>query len=163
MVCEAVKVREAQLADLQDIKDLDELCFGTLRFSENTILAFLIRDDAFSLLASEGDEIIGAAMCMFSKRRREGRMASIAVSEGHRREGIGSTLLKLCEERLRSQGIQTIWLEVDVENLSAINLYLKHGYVLKAMIKNYYSNGRHAFAMEKVFPSEKKKVKVRPS
>jgi ribosomal-protein-alanine N-acetyltransferase len=142
---------------------IDERCFGRERFSETTVMAFLRRDDAFSLLAEEDGEPVGAALCMFSELRGEGRIASIAVLKEHRQKGIGSALLRDCEMRLQSNGVRTVWLEVKVENVEAIDLYLRHGYTLRAMIKDYYSSRRHAYAMEKVLESKKERVLVIPS
>lgn len=156
-------VRDAGLKDLEGLKRLEQECFGEEKFSENTLKAFLLRDDAFVLVAAEDGEVLGAALCLCSKSRAEGRVASMAVLGDRRRQGIGARLLREAEKSMSDMGARTFGLEVDVGNGPAIALYLKHGYSLRAVIRDYYGAGRHAYMMEKVRPSRKRKFRVRPS
>lgn len=142
---------------------IEEECFRAEKFSENTLMAFLMRDDAFALLAEEQGDVIGAALCLCSDSRREGRIASMAVLHDERGRGVGTLLLRSAEEAFEDRGAMTFELEVDVGNGPAISLYQKHGYTLMAMIRDYYGSGRHAYVMEKVLPSKERKVTVRPS
>lgn len=158
-----MRVREAALKDLDGLMRLEQECFGAEKFSESTLKAFLLRDDAFALVAEGDGEVVGAALCICSKCRAEGRIASMAVLEARRRKGVGSLLLREAEKSLEKMGARTFGLEVDVGNEPAIALYLKHGYSLRAVIRDYYGAGRHAYMMEKVQPSKKRKVSVRPS
>ncbi len=163
MVPHGVRVREAALKDLDGLMRLEQECFGVEKFSENTLKAFLLRDDAFVLVAEDEGEVVGAALCLCSKCRAEGRIASMAVLVARRRMGVGSLLLREAEKSLGMLGARIFGLEVDVGNEPAIALYLKHGYSLRAIIRDYYGAGRHAYMMEKVLPSRKRKVSVRPS
>ncbi len=158
-------VRKAGLKDLEGLMQLEQECFGAEKFSENTLKAFLLRDDAFVLVAEEEEEgqVIGAALCLCSMCRAEGRVASMAVLEGRRRQGIGTRLLLEAERSMEGMGARTFGLEVDIGNEPAIALYLKHGYSLRAIIRDYYGAGRHAYMMEKVQPSKERKFRVRPS
>lgn len=157
-----MKVREAALEDLGGLMSLEEECFGVEKFSEATLNAFLLRDDAFALVAEE-EGVVGAALCLCSSSRAEGRIASIAVLERERRRGVGSLLLRETEARLEARGARTFGLEVDVENGPAIAMYTKHGYALRAIVRDYYGAGRHAYVMEKSLRSEGPRVSVRPS
>lgn len=156
-------VREAAIKDLGGLMRLEQECFGAEKFSETTLMAFLLRDDAFTLVAEDEGQVIGAVLCLCSKSSAEGRIASMAVLEGRRRKGVGTLLLCEAEKSLESIGARTFGLEVDVGNEPAISLYLKHGYSLRVIIRDYYGAGRHAYLMEKVLPSKKRKVSVRPS
>jgi len=159
----SVKVRKAGPRDLPSLIRLEEECFGVEKFSENTLMAFLMRDDAFALVAEEMGEVLGAALCLCSDSRAEGRVASMAVLEQRRRNGVATLLLREAEGSFEKRDARTCGLEVDVANEPAIALYLKHGYSLRAIIRDYYGAGRHAYIMEKVLPSKKRKVSVRPS
>ena len=158
-----MKVRKAGTQDLPSLTRLEEECFGIERFSENTLMAFLMRDDAFALVAEEDGEVLGAALCLCSDSRAEGRVASMAVLGQMRRKGIATFMLREAERSFEKRGARTFGLEVDVANEPAIALYLKHGYSLRAIIRDYYGIGRHAYVMEKILPSKKRKVSVRPS
>lgn len=142
---------------------LEEECFGLERFSQNVLQAFIIRDDAFALLADEANEILGMALCLFSRDRREGRVASVSVREDHRRRGVGSALLAEAEAELERCGANTFGLEVGVANQPAIGLYLTHGYTVTAVMRDYYGPARHAYVMEKALPSREGKVRVQVS
>lgn len=157
-----MKVREAAPEDLGGLMRLEEECFGVEKFSEATLKAFLLRDDAFALVAEE-EGVVGAALCLCSKSRAEGRIASIAVLERERRRGVGSLLLRETEARFEARGARTFGLEVDVENGPAIALYTNHGYTLRAIVRDYYGAGRHAYVMEKSLSSQGPRVSVRPS
>lgn len=158
-----MKVRKARPQDLPQLMRLEEECFGAEKFSAITLRAFLMRADAFALVAEERGEVSGAALCLYSEYRAEGRIASMAVLEGCRRRGVAAGLLEKAEEAFEKRGARFFGLEVDVANESAIALYLKHGYSLRAVIRDYYGAGRHAYMMEKVLPPKGRKVNVRPS
>jgi len=78
-------------------------------------------------------------------------IVSIAVKEKWRRRRIGSLLLNTLLEECRKHGAWRAILEVAVDNKPAVNLYLKHGFIVKKIIPRYYSSGRDAFFMEKNF------------
>ena len=158
-----MKVREAALEDLGLLMQLEQACFGVEKFSENTLKAFLLRTDAFALVAGEEGAVVGASLCLCSGCMAEGRIASIAVLEGHRRRGLGTTLLLETEAALQRRGARTFGLEVEVGNAPAIAMYTRHGYTLTAIVRDYYGTGRHAYVVEKVLVSDGRKVTVRPS
>lgn len=157
-----MKVRRATLDDLGGLMRLEEECFGAEKFSETTLTAFLMRGDAFAIVAEE-DGIMGAALCLCSTSRAEGRIASIAVAGRERRRGVGTALLRDTEALLERMGARVFGLEVEVENGPAISMYTKNGYTLRAIVRDYYGAGRHAYVMEKSLPSKGSKVNVRPS
>lgn len=158
-----MKVREAALDDLGALMRLEQDCFGAEKFSENTLKAFLLRGDAFALVVEDGGAVIAAALCLCSEARAEGRIASIAVVEGRRREGVATLLLQETEADLTRRGARTFGLEVEVCNEPAIALYTGHGYTLRAIVRDYYGAGRHAYVMEKVLRPTGPKVSVQPS
>lgn len=145
----AVKVRAADEWDLEGLLKIEQECFGAEKFNAETVRAFVVRDDAFVLLATDKDEIVGSAMCMISDLGREGKIASIAVVKEYRGTGVGSLLLDECERVFQSHGLTKYSLEVDVMNKPAISLYVSRGYDIKASIQDFYGAGRPAYIMEK--------------
>lgn len=145
----SVDVRDAEPEDLPGVMAIEDECFGSERFSPETVRVFMEREDAFLLVALEGQRVIGAAMCIASPRCSEAKIASIAVLKEFRRKGVGSALLRECESKFVSGGASRSGLEVEVNNQPAIDLYSKHGYQLIGIVRGYYSNGRDAYYMEK--------------
>jgi len=69
----------------------------------------------------------------------------IFVDELYRNRGIASSLLR----DLEKNNVDSILLEVSVENNAALNLYKKFGYIIVGTRKKYY-NGVDAYVMKKV-------------
>ena len=156
---QAVRVRAADEWDMEGLLEIELECFGTEKFNAETVRAFVVRDDAFVLLAIDKEKIVGSAMCMISDLGREGKIASIAVPKEYRGSGVGSLLLDECEKVFQSHGLTKYTLEVDVMNKPAISLYNSRGYEVKASIQDFYGIGRPAYIMEKNI--EPKRTKVR--
>ena len=72
----------------------------------------------------------------------------IFVDNKYRRRGIASNLLDELFKVGKEKNIINITLEVRKDNYSAISLYLKHGFVSKAIREKYYS-GIDGILMEK--------------
>jgi len=92
--------------------------------------ATMIRVDAIdlasSLIAREGDEIIGAAL--ISRRGRVCRVAAMAVAMSARRTGVGKAILTRAIEEARGRGEVEMQLEVIEQNPPAIELYKQLGF-----------------------------------
>ncbi|MGQ9587200.1 MAG: GNAT family N-acetyltransferase [Thermoplasmata archaeon] len=156
-----VHIREADERDMPGLVRLEEDCFADERFSPEVLRTFLVRDDAFVIVAVENDEIVGSAMCMISQDMGEGKIASIAVLRKARGAGIGSALLDECENRFRAMNLRLYTLEVEDTNEPAIALYKSRGYETRGTMKDFYGIGRHAYAMEKSVGPMGTKVTVR--
>ena len=72
----------------------------------------------------------------------------IIVTDPNRHNGIGSNLLEFALADIVKHNCQVISLEVEEGNLPAINLYLKYGFIKKALRENYYKN-KNAILMVK--------------
>ncbi|MBN1146910.1 MAG: GNAT family N-acetyltransferase [Anaerolineales bacterium] len=81
----------------------------------------LQRDPDLFLLAEIDDELVGSVLGGFDGRR--GMVYHLAVSDGHRRLGIGTLLMDELEMRLRAKGCIRCYLLVARDNLEAIRFY----------------------------------------
>lgn len=158
----AVNVRLATEDDLPGLMQMEERCFGTEKFSQETVLAFLVREDTFVVIAEESGELVGTAMCIASDDELEGRIASLAVPVPMRRKGIGSMLLAHCEKVFEELGMTSYSLEVETTNEPAVSMYLSHGYLVAGLVQDFYGQGRPAYFMVKR-PPKKHGAPVRPS
>ncbi len=157
-----VIVRLASEDDLPGLMSIEEECFGSEKFSQETVLAFLVRDDAFVVVVEEPGRFVGSAMCLISQERLEGRIASLAVPKPMRGMGIGAMLLRQCEKVFEQFGMTVYTLEVESVNEPAISMYLSRGYEVAGLIQDFYGRGRPAYAMVKR-PARGDKTSVRPS
>lgn len=76
-------------------------------------------------------------------------ITDIVVKKSNRRSGIGSCLLQKLIKTANSENFKSITLEVNENNLPAINLYLKYGFKKVGFRKKYYKHKDNAFIMTK--------------
>lgn len=106
---EQVTIRRAGPADAQAILDLwaQERSAHASTADRLEDIERLIGDSPAALLVAErGGEIVGALIAAWDGWR--GNMYRLAVSERHRREGIGIALARAGEEYLRSRGVRRV-------------------------------------------------------
>ena len=84
------------------------------------------------------------------ERAYEARILILAVDDGVRKRGIGTTLVHLFTERFRLAGIRRLNLEVRVTNENAIRLYERLGFERRKIIPRYYADGEDAYLMSKI-------------
>lgn len=86
-------------------------------------------------LSAQG-EIVAFAICQTVLD--EATLFNIAVDPQFQGKGYGKTLLNGLVERLRTQGVLTLWLEVRESNQTAQHLYNAVGFNEVTVRKNYY-------------------------
>ena len=100
---------------------------------------------AVYLVAKDGDRVVG--YCGMWHVVNEGHITNIAVTEGHRRQGIGDMLLTALEAQARVRRMIGLTLEVRVGNEYAMRLYNKHGFKIEGLRKNYYADTKEDAAI----------------
>jgi [ribosomal protein S18]-alanine N-acetyltransferase len=70
----------------------------------------------------------------------EGHITNIAVHPEYRGTGLGDKILEDMICISKGKGIDSMTLEVRISNISAINLYKKHGFIEVAIRKGYYQD-----------------------
>ncbi len=81
-------------------------------------------------------KIIGF-VCFFHVRD-EIEIIKICIIKSHQRRNYGSILIN----EIKKLNIKKIFLEVSIENVSAINFYLKNGFQKIGVRKGYYANDK---------------------
>ncbi len=84
------------------------------------------RDRSLFLVATDGDEIIGAVMGAYDGRR--GWVYHLAVQPSWQRDGIGRALMQELERRMLRLGVSKLNLQVRNHNLVATGFYERLGY-----------------------------------
>ncbi|KAF9903394.1 N-alpha-acetyltransferase 30A [Linnemannia zychae] len=72
----------------------------------------------------------------------------LAVSREYRKRKIGSTLVLMAIEAMKSAGADEIVLETEYTNQSAIALYQQMGFIKDKRLYRYYLNGVDAFRLK---------------
>lgn len=112
-----ITVREMVVSDYSEVYQLWSRTDGmglNEADSEEAIRAFLTRNAGHSFVSVVEDEIVGTVLCGHDGRR--GMLYHVAVTESHRKRGIGKKLVNQALDRLRSIGIQKCHLMVYAHN-----------------------------------------------
>lgn len=146
-----VRVRSAELSDLDDLVALEEHSFTSDRLSRAQFRRHLDSDSAKVLVASTGPHrFLGTAVVFFRKRSGVARLYSIATHHAARGQGVGSVLLDAIEHLARRRQCRVLRLEVRADNTSAIRLYERLGYRRLCALAKYYADGADGWRYEKL-------------
>lgn len=136
--------------DLDDLMALECKCFAKSVAMSRRQLRYLLNSPRATVHVLRQDGHVIAAALLLRRRTRTGatgRLYSIAVDNSCRGKGYGRSLLKNCLNVLRRDGVETLMLEVDVENQPAISLYESAGFIKLRRLRDYYSPGKDAWKM----------------
>lgn len=109
-------------------------------FYESYPKGFIVAEKAHKIIGF----IIGVKTTAYSSR-----ILMLSVSETNRRQKIGSSLLIEFLKIMLNEKVKYIELEVRTDNKKAKNFYLKHGFIIKGKIKEFYQDGKSAYTMIK--------------
>lgn len=141
-------------ADFDALYAIEEACFKPpFRFPRSYMRQLVSDPETATWVAEQQSSMAGFAIVEWGEGK-QGPVAYIQTLEvlpSHRGQGIGSELLRRMESSARAAGAQSIWLQVDAENASAIRLYSSHGFILKGREENYYPQGRAALILGRNF------------
>lgn len=93
------------------------------------------------------EELVGFIAADYRLRSKIGWIVTIAVNPAYHGRGIGSTLLKSCEEGLSTPVVR---LSVRASNKSAISMYQRNDYQQVEVWPKYYIDGENGLVFEKV-------------
>ena len=116
-------------------------------WSKNELLKELESKHAIYIVAEVKGTVAGYAGLWHIVN--EGQITNIAVDIPFRRLGVASLLLKKLISIAQEKNMIGLTLEVRVSNITAQNLYKKHGFVSEGIRKGYYDNGEDAVIMWK--------------
>ncbi len=135
-------IRYAQLKDIQRINELGETLHNnfTKLFRVNEIIN---EEISKVLVYVDDDKVIGflIATCLYETVD----ILSIVVDQEERQKKVASNLIDYLISEF-DDNVETITLEVAVNNVPAINLYKKFGFEIVNIRKKYY-NGIDAYLM----------------
>lgn len=146
----AVRVRRAELSDLDDLVALEDATFDSDRLSRSQYRRHLDSDTAQVLVASANHRrFLGTAVVFFRKGSQVARLYSIASKPEARGKGVGSALIAAVEAAARARQCRSLRLEVRTDNETAMRLYERLGYRQIGRYTRYYQDGADAWRYEK--------------
>lgn len=157
-------IREYRAADFEAIYAIDQACYpadiaysrGELRWYQSLpgvecLVAEIRGSDGRSRNTGSAKALRKkiAGFIVTARQDVHAHIITIDVLELHRRAGLGASLLRSAEARLRKRGAREVWLETATNNEAAIAFWHKHGYRTHGQIRNYYPGGLDALSMSK--------------
>jgi ribosomal-protein-alanine acetyltransferase len=142
-------VRTATVDDIAAIMHIENASFDWFtRFPEIMFIYYLRRfSDFFFVVLDSSKSIVGYTF--MEPKRGCGYVMSVAVHPRNRNQGYAELLLEALESECAEKGLSKIKLDVRKENLAAIELYNKLGFVKVHTNRDYYGPGMDALTMEK--------------
>jgi aminoglycoside 3-N-acetyltransferase I len=109
----------------------DPETYGAEPPSDAYLEGLLAREHVVALVSLAGEEVLGGLVAYeldkFERARREFYIYDLAVSEGHRRQGIATALVEHLREIAARRGAWAIYVQADYGDDPAIALYEKLG------------------------------------
>jgi ribosomal protein S18 acetylase RimI-like enzyme len=121
------------------------------RVNDDILRTHFREDDVFITRQWQGS-IVGH--CIVEPRTLSPYIFSIAIRPEFRGKGWGSGLLTQVAAHYRSLKKINVDLHVQVDNTRAIILYLKHGYRVKSLVRDYYGGDGDGILMRKLLSQE---------
>ena len=126
-------------ADYDDVRALWMTIRGfgirALDDSREDIERFIARNPTTSVVARDGEKIVGSILC--GSDGRQGALYHVCVAKEYRRRGIGTQMVAFCMHQLRYMGINKVSLIAFTSNEGGNAFWNKIGWTKKTNV-NYY-------------------------
>lgn len=132
-----INIRLMGLEDIDQVHGIENLCFA-IPWSLDSFKAEMENSMALYLVAEVGGRIAGYAGLW--QIIDEGHITNVAVHPGFQGMGIGEKLMKELIEESKKRCLNSMTLEVRINNLPAINLYKKLKFDIEGLRKGYYTD-----------------------
>lgn len=133
-----IRLRDAELADLDAIMALERATFPTDAWSRDLMAAELASPHTAYLVVESGDVLVGYAGLSAPAGAAQADIQTIAVDPTRRRLGIGTLLMGRLLAAASARGADEVLLEVRADNPGAEGLYRRHGFARIAVRPRYY-------------------------
>jgi ribosomal-protein-alanine N-acetyltransferase len=135
-----VVIRRATSADVESISAIEARSFSN-PWHPQTFHSLISQGRAHLLVAEDRDAgIVGYAVLWWVLD--QGELANLAVVEGFRGKGVGSSLLDRVLADAKANDVESLFLEVRMSNERAFHLYRSRGFDQVAVRKDYYRSPR---------------------
>ena len=145
-----IKYRLASKEDFDEVQKIENECFKEPYSTEDLHYEFEKNPVNKIIVAEDEGKVIG--FIDFLITFNSSTIMQVAVTNEYRGKGIATHLMSEMENSFPKNIddlVETITLEVRESNVAAKNLYLKNGYEIVVIKKNYYKDGENAIYMVK--------------
>jgi [ribosomal protein S18]-alanine N-acetyltransferase len=149
-----ILIEKAEFSDLKAIVDIENASFTTDKFSSRQFAYLLRKSKAWFYKAVFREKILGYIILLKPKNAKKLRLYSIAIHPNARGKGLAQMLMDKTLETAKTLNCSGVKLEVRPNNVNAINLYLKNGYLENGKKEAYYADGGEAMVMELEFANQ---------
>ena len=142
-----MQIQAASILDLNALRKLSHVCFGSDAWSIFDLIAVLTFPDVTRFKAVD-DRGVMIGFIASDPRPADGAawISILGVDPRSQRQGIGRALIHACEAQTRQSVMK---LTVRSSNQGAIALYEKEGYRGVDIWRNYYNDGENGLVMAK--------------
>ena len=116
------------------------------RWSEIDWVRINKKNEQYHLATIAQDSFI-VGFSLYSYSFEQSHLLKIAVHKDCQRKNIATELFFRDCLRLKELNVSNIYLEVEESNEAALSFYIKHGFRMLTVKKNFYSDGLNANAM----------------
>ena len=139
-------IQPATWRDLNAIRHLERVCFPIDAWPIWDMVGVMTLPNVIRLKATNNGQITGFIAGDLRPTQNMAWIATIAVLPEYRQQGIGSALLRACEDKITQPHVR---LSVRAANEAAIHLYESNGYEQVGLWTRYYYDGEDALVLEK--------------
>ncbi|MCL2415675.1 MAG: ribosomal protein S18-alanine N-acetyltransferase [Defluviitaleaceae bacterium] len=144
-----IEIETMDITHLDDVYKIEEESFS-IPWSRDSFTEEIFRTNAIYVVALIDKQVVGYGGMWHIIN--EGHITNIAVEEKSRKMGIGDAIIKKLEYIAKSLDMIGLTLEVRMNNAPAQRLYLRNGFEVEGIRKNYYSDTKEdALVMWKNF------------
>ena len=140
------QVEPASWRDLGALRSLEKVCFPKDSWPLWDLIGVLTLPNLIRLRAVVEGEMVGFIAADIRAQEKTAWIATLGVLPEQRGRGIGTQLLRECEQQIRLPWVR---LCVRLSNEEAIRLYQREGYHRDGLWQRYYIDGEDALVMEK--------------
>jgi [ribosomal protein S18]-alanine N-acetyltransferase len=145
-IADRLNILPARRDDLAAIMIVERSSFGPPeQWSERSWLGELLGHGR-TILIARAHQPVGVITIQTTGELAD--LHRLAVAPAHRRQGVGTALVRSALEVVRQLGARAVILEVRDTNEAAIMLYQKLGFEQLAARQNYYGPGQHALILK---------------
>ncbi len=146
-------VRDARAADVARLLELEALFPGD-RLSARQFRRHLASPRARLRVAETGGHIVAYALTFLRHGSVVARLYSIVVEPVARGSGIGVALLRDACAQAGEAGCRWLRLEVRTDNVAAMALYQREGFVVFERREAYYADGCDAWRLQRALDAQ---------
>jgi [ribosomal protein S18]-alanine N-acetyltransferase len=142
-----LKIRCPKSEDLEDLFEIDRICFPAgIAFSQAELLFHLIHPKSIAWLAEDTGRVLGFVLARLEGKRRA-HIITLDVIPEARRRNLATTLMDMLHRALMARGVRVACLEVAVSNIGAQRLYERLQYRYMGTLAGYYRGIEDAYQM----------------